>query len=173
MDKPGSRAAGAKPCCLATSEKTVIPFKINTGWSIIASLSQGASKLTERKGYGVPKRPRSRPKTGTLPLCLQLSDISPEPLYRQMAQWALADLPRQIPFARYHPTQSRCRPRKHCGWMSRYQPVAVFVLPNGSREEVLVHAPRYDEMSVARWLKPASVEHASNIDFKPYEAVNP
>ena len=60
--------------------------------------------MTQSKSQSIPKREGKRPKTGAQPPHLQFSDISPRPIYRQMAQWALVDLPEQIPFVRHHPT---------------------------------------------------------------------
>jgi hypothetical protein len=87
------------------------------------------------------KRLGEPPITGEQPPHLQFSDQSPRSLYEKMAQWALVDLPAQIPFIRKHPTLISI-PTSQALWLDESKPAGrdAFMPPHGSREFAHLHA---------------------------------
>ena len=95
----------------------------------------------QSKIRSIPKREGERPRTGVQPPHLQLSDVSPRPIYQAMAQWGLGDLPAQMPFIRHHPTLISV-PSSEALWLDESLPADrdVFMPPAGSREFAHLHA---------------------------------
>ena len=88
----------------------------------------------------LPSRTGEPPVTGKQPPHLQFSDQSPRNLYEKMAQWALVDLPEQIPFIRQHPTMISV-PTSRALWLDESKSAAIdaFMPPLGSREFAHLH----------------------------------
>jgi hypothetical protein len=89
----------------------------------------------------IPNREGKRPETGAQPPHLQFSDISPRPIYDQMAEWALLSVPDNVPFVRHHPTMISV-PTSEALWLDESVPAAreAFMPPAGSREFAHLHA---------------------------------
>ena len=87
------------------------------------------------------KRIGPPPVTGAQPPHLQFSEQSPRDLFKKMEQWALIDLPEQIPFIRKHPTLISV-PTSQALWLDESKPAVkdAFMPPHGSREFAHLHA---------------------------------
>ena len=75
-----------------------------------------------------PMRIGESPITGKQPPHLQFSEQSPREIYAGMAQWALVDLPTQVPFIRQHPTLISV-PTSRALWLDESKPAAKDALP--------------------------------------------
>ena len=93
-----------------------------------------------KHSLSIPERLGDRPKTGAQPPHLQFSDQSPRDIYQLMYQWALVDLPMQVPFIRHHPTLISV-PTSEALWLDESNPAKqeVFMPPPGSREFAHLH----------------------------------
>jgi hypothetical protein len=97
--------------------------------------------MTTQPQLALPRRIGDPPITGKQPPHLQFSEQSSPELYERMAQWALVDLPAQIPFIRQHPTLISV-PTSRALWLDEAKSVAAeaFMPPPGSREFAHLHA---------------------------------
>jgi len=96
---------------------------------------------TGQAQFEIPKRVGDKPVTGSQPPHLQFSDQSPKQLFDKMAQWALYDLPKLVPFIRKHPTMISV-PSSQALWLdeSKLAVKDAFMPPSGSREFAHLHA---------------------------------
>lgn len=108
---------------------------------VILDQSTGKTVMTTQLLTTLPARLGERPRTGQQPPHLQFSDRSPRDVYEEMAQWALVDLPAQIPFIRQHPTLISV-PTSRALWLDESKPAVdnAFMPPPGSREFAHLHA---------------------------------
>lgn len=97
--------------------------------------------MAQGKGPSIPRRVGERPATGSQPPHLQFSDQSPRPIYQQMAQWSLVELPAKVPFVRHHPTMISV-PTSEALWLDESVRARknAFMPPPGSREFAHLHA---------------------------------
>lgn len=97
--------------------------------------------MTTQQTPVLTKRIGKPPVTGDQPPHMQFSDQSPRGIYEKMAQWALIDLPVQIPFIRKHPTLISV-PTSKALWLDESKPAVkdAFMPPPFSREFAHLHA---------------------------------
>jgi hypothetical protein len=109
--------------------------------SLRYSTNQEDRDMTTRKIPALTKRLGKPPITGDQPPHLQFSDQSPRGLFEEMEQWALVDLPAQIPFIRKHPTLISV-PTSQALWLDESKPARkdAFMPPALSREFAHLHA---------------------------------
>lgn len=97
--------------------------------------------MTTPQSLALPPRIGERPVTGDQPPHLQFSDQSPRDIFTAMADWAMVELPEQVPFIREHPTMISV-PTSRALWLDETKPATpkAFMPPEGSREFAHLHA---------------------------------